>query len=85
MALLCASSDSEDEARWVKEGAQMGHFVVHEIRKGLVVLRNGEQRRELAVERRRLRRSLVRNVRPGTRQVSAATTDGDSILETQNP
>jgi hypothetical protein len=80
MALLCASSDSEDEARWVKEGTQVGHFVVHEIRKGLVVLRNGEQRRELAVERRHLRRTLVRNVRPGTRQVSAGVDSAAAVL-----
>ncbi len=30
MALLCASGSPESEARWVKEGAGIGHFVVRE-------------------------------------------------------
>ncbi|MBN1359295.1 MAG: hypothetical protein JW993_01830 [Sedimentisphaerales bacterium] len=85
MALLCAASDSEGEAKWVKEGAGIGHFVVHEIKQGAVVLRNGEQQCELAVERSRLRRTLVRGVLAGTQQVSAAMPDSNSIVETHNP
>jgi hypothetical protein len=58
MALIAASSpfdsaqgrlNGESEAKWVKEGAGVGHFVVHEIRQGAVVLRDGEQLRELAM------------------------------------
>jgi hypothetical protein len=79
MALIAASSDGESEARWVKEGAGIGHFVVHEIRQGAVVLRDGEQLRELAVERRHQRRTLVRDVRAGTRRVSAAI-DGPAFV-----
>jgi hypothetical protein len=79
MALIAASSDGESEAKWVKEGAGIGHFVVHEIRQGAVVLRDGEQLRELAVERRRQSRTLVRDVRAGARRVSAAI-DGPAFV-----
>ena len=72
------------DAKWVKEGTPVGHFVVHEIRQGLVVLRNGEQRCELTVERNHVERSLVRDVRPGSRQVSAAGLDGTLMPETRS-
>jgi len=72
------------EAKWAKEGTPVGHFVVHEIRQGLVVLRNGEQRCELTVERNHVERSLVRDVRPGSRQVSAAGLDGTLMPETRS-
>lgn len=80
MALMCAASSPESDAKWVKEGAGIGHFVVHEIRQGAVVLRNGEQRCELAVERNRVRRTLVRDVQPGTRLVSAAVDSTAAVL-----
>jgi hypothetical protein len=84
MALMCAASSLESDARWVKEGAPVGHFVVHEIKQGAVVLRNGEMQCELAVERSRLRRTLVRDVRAGSRQVSAAVPDSNSVIEIGN-
>jgi hypothetical protein len=78
MALL-AEPGNKDGGRWVKEGAQIGHFTVHEIKQGVVVLREGDGVRELAVERTAIEHSLVREVRPATRQFSAAVHDGNEI------
>jgi hypothetical protein len=39
MALL-AEPGNKDGGRWVKEGAQIGHFTVHEIKQGVVVHRD---------------------------------------------
>ncbi len=52
MALIAEPGSSEADGRWVKEGDQLGHFVVHEIRKGTVVFRSGGDLRELAFCRR---------------------------------
>jgi hypothetical protein len=38
--------------RWVREGAHIGHFVIAQIRSGTVVCVCGDQKREMAVERR---------------------------------
>jgi hypothetical protein len=81
MALLTEPGD-KDGGRWVKEGAQIGHFTVHEIKQGVVVLRDGDSVRELAVERTTIERSLVREVRPATRQFCAAVHDGNEIAST---
>jgi hypothetical protein len=81
MALL-AEPGNKDGGRWVKEGAQIGHFTVHEIKQGVVVLREGDNVRELAVERTTIERSLVKEVRPATRQFSAAVHDGNEIAST---
>jgi hypothetical protein len=43
------------------------------------VLRDGDSVRELAVERTVIERSLVKEVRPATRQFSAAVHDGNEI------
>jgi hypothetical protein len=45
MALL-AEPGNKDGGRWVKEGAQIGHFTIHEIKQGVVVLREGDNVRE---------------------------------------
>ncbi len=60
MALVSEPGGSEADGKWVKEGNQLGHFVVHEIRKGMVVFRSGDDLHELAIEQRRPSRSLVR-------------------------
>jgi len=78
MALLSEPGNT-DGGRWVKEGAQIGHFTVHEIKQGVVVLRDGDDVRELAVERTTMERSLVKEVRPATRQLSAAVYDGNGV------
>jgi hypothetical protein len=76
---LLAEPGNKDGGRWVKEGTQIGHFTVHEIKQGVVVLRDGDSVRDLAVERTTIERSLVKEVRPGTRQVSAAVHDGNGV------
>lgn len=59
MALVAEPGGSEADGRWVKEGNQLGHFVVHEIRKGTVVFRSGDDLRELAFCRRWLREGVL--------------------------
>ena len=72
MALILEVGLLEGNERWVKEGTQVGHFVIHEIRKGMIVYRDGEQLREMAVEHGASVPSLVRDARSGSRQVSSA-------------
>ena len=79
MALISDVGAAEGGERWVKEGAQVGHFVIHEIRRGVIVYRDGEQLREMAVERGASMPSLVRDTRLGSRQVSAAV-GGANVL-----
>jgi hypothetical protein len=80
MALIGEVGGAEGSERWVKEGAQLGHFVIHEIGRGAIVYRNGEDLREMAVERSASLPSLVRDLRPGSLKVSAAMDGGGPIL-----
>jgi len=61
MALISEPGGSEGERKWVREGAALGHFVVEEIRRGVVVLSDGDAVREMTVEPSPGRRSLVRS------------------------
>jgi hypothetical protein len=79
MALISEIGSAEGEERWVKEGAQLGHFVIHEIRKGMIVYRDGEQLREMAVEHGASVPSIVRDARPGSRKVSTAVDDAGIV------
>lgn len=72
MALISEVGSLEGNERWVKEGAQVGHFVIHEIRRGAIVYREGDQLREMTVDVAAAPRSLVRDIRPGSRTASAA-------------
>ncbi len=49
MALIL--EPGSNTARWVKRGAQVGHLVIQEIRPGSIVYLDGEQVREMTVER----------------------------------
>ncbi len=80
MALIAEAGSAEGSERWVKEGSQLGHFVIEEIRRGSIIYRDGDQVREMAVERGLSLPRLVRDIRPGTRQVSAATGHGTDLL-----
>ncbi|OHB66977.1 MAG: hypothetical protein A2Y77_17015 [Planctomycetes bacterium RBG_13_62_9] len=48
MALVCESNGGR---RWVKQGARLGPFVVHEIGPDRLVYRAGEQLREIVLNR----------------------------------
>jgi hypothetical protein len=71
MALISEVGAGEGGERWVKEGAQVGHFVIHEIRQDGITYRDGDQLREMAVESFAGPTSIVQDVRPGSRRVSA--------------
>ncbi len=72
MALIAEAGAAEGSERWVKEGSQLGHFVIQEIRRGSITYRDGNNVREMMVEPATSLPHLVRGVRPGARQVSAA-------------
>lgn len=57
----------------------MGHFVIHEIRHGAIVYRDGDNLQEMAIEAGIKMPSLVRDTRPGSRQVSAAVKSVEAI------
>jgi hypothetical protein len=82
MALICEAGSVEGSERWVKEGAQVGHFVIQEIRHNAIVCRDGEQLREIAVEQTGRLPGIVRDVRPGARQVGAAVAGVDAVRPT---
>jgi hypothetical protein len=88
MALIAEAASPDEVARWVKKGSQIGVWVVQEVRRGMVVVRNGEQVREVTVERSAMQRTLVKDVKQGTRvslvqshtKVDSGLVDGDRRL-----
>ena len=48
--VLIQEPGAADNSQWVKEGTQIGHFTIHEIRPGSVVYMAGEKLCEMAVE-----------------------------------
>lgn len=63
MALISEPGLGGGLERWVKEGDQVGHFVIHEIRRGVVVARSGDRLQEMTVEPVKAERGLVRGTR----------------------
>jgi len=79
MALI-SEIGSEDSERWVKEGAQVGHFIIHEIRQDGIIYRDGDQLREMAVETAHDPVSIVQDVRRGSGRSIAAARDARTPL-----
>jgi len=76
MALIAEAGSGEGNGRWVKEGTQVGHFVVHEIGPNGIIYRDGDQLREMGVEPAMGPPSIVQDVRAGPRRV-ATTVEPD--------
>lgn len=53
------------DAQWLREGEHMGHYVIHEIRPGVVVCLAGEQLHEMAVETEAVSAPLASTGRSG--------------------
>ncbi len=86
MALISEMGAPEGSERWVKEGAQLGHFVIHEIRQDGILYRDGDQLRKMAVEPAAGLPSLAQAIQPGSRKVSAAIGDvGIVVLSPAGP
>ena len=47
MALV---SEPGKETRWIKQGANLGHFIVEKVERGTIVYRDGDRLREMAVD-----------------------------------
>lgn len=75
MALISEVGAAEGMERWVKEGSQVGHVVIHEIRQDGIVYRGGDQLREIAVEAVAGPTSIVQDVRRGFGRSIAAARD----------
>jgi len=71
MALVSSGDGSPQDQRWVREGAQFGSFVIHEVRRGGVTYREGDVLYEATVQRSENPRSLVRDLRGDPQHVSA--------------
>jgi hypothetical protein len=80
MALVSELGSTEGSERWVREGSQLGHFVIGEIRRGSITYRDGDQLREMTVEHASSPPNIVRDIRPGSRQVSAAVGGANVLL-----
>jgi hypothetical protein len=62
IALITEPGGLETNQRWIKEGERLGLFVIHEIRRGVVVYRDQkDQLHEMSIERKIATRSLVRD------------------------
>lgn len=72
MALISMTSAPQEEPRWVKEGARIDVFLVHEIRPSLIVYRQGDQLHEAAVANQVHLPSLIRDPRKGSHTVGLA-------------
>lgn len=82
MALIAEVGAVEGGERWVKEGAEIGHFVIHEIRQDGIVYRDGGQLREMVVESIAAPTSIVQDVRRGSGRGVAAARDAAVPLPT---
>jgi len=82
MALISEIGSQEGTERWVKEGAPVGHFVIHEIRQDGIVYRDGDQLREMAVETAHDPVSIVQDVRRGSGRSVATARDARAPLAT---
>jgi hypothetical protein len=80
MALIGEAGSAEGNERWVKEGSSLGRFVIAEIRRGSVTYWDGDHVCEMAVQRRAGLRTIVRDIRPDSRQVSAVVHDRNVLL-----
>jgi len=47
---LALVSEPGREARWIKQGDRLGHFILAKIERGMIVYRDGDRLREMAVK-----------------------------------
>ncbi|MBN1803648.1 MAG: hypothetical protein JW837_00215 [Sedimentisphaerales bacterium] len=66
MALIWQPGSNDGYERWVKEGSRLDHFIVHKIKRGVVVYRDNQQRTyEMAIEKQNTTNDLVKKHLPG--------------------
>ncbi|MGE5295214.1 MAG: hypothetical protein ACM3VT_10335 [Solirubrobacterales bacterium] len=82
MALVSGGNSREEAPRWVKEGSQFGAFAIHEIRRGQIVYRQGDQLYEVAIDHQVDQSSIVRGAHVDSPRVSAAAGHGLGNLST---
>jgi hypothetical protein len=72
IALIRTPGSNEENPRWVKEGERLGRFVIHEIRRGVVVYQDeNQQLHEMSIERK----AAPSLVREHISSITAAGTD----------
>ena len=66
MAIISVQSEGNNGGRWVKEGSQIGHFIIQEIRPGTIIYRKQDSAQpcEMQVESKPLRGHLVQRYVP---------------------
>ena len=83
MALVSDAAAGAENQRWVKEGSSYGPFVIHEIRRGTIIYREGDILCEAALDQGVRPPSIVHDLRGGSRKVSAAV--GDAMRSAATP
>jgi len=72
MALVsCVGAEPQDQ-RWVREGSRFASFLIHEIRRGEIVYRQGNQLHQVAIDHPIDPPSAVRNWVEGPERLTAA-------------
>lgn len=56
---LIREPGTQNAGRWVNEGTQVGHFVIHEIRPGSILYLDGERLCEMAIDRENVPTTVV--------------------------
>lgn len=72
MALVSGVGVEPPGQRWVKEGSQFASFQIHEIRRGEIVYRQGDELHQVAIDHPVDRPSIVRDTRIDAQRLSAA-------------
>lgn len=75
MALVSLTGMDGGNQRWVKEGAQIGPFVIHEIRRGEIAYQQDDHMHQAVLDRPIDQPSLVRDLRHDSERVSAVFED----------
>lgn len=86
MALVGEAQSQRRDARWVRAGSPLGHLVVQEVRRGVILCRDGERLVEMRVPQQAVATPLVRGHGAGLAQADAAVTslvnvENDSVAE----
>jgi len=72
LALVSSIGAEPQDQRWVREGSQFASFLIHEIRRGEIVYRQGDQLYQVAIDHPIDRQSVARDIAECPEQLTAA-------------
>ncbi len=83
LALIVESGSNE--ARWVREGEQLGHFTIHEIKPGVVVYLADEKLSEMALDCEAEPTAVVASSDPGSLAAADSAPSARSVRSSGRP